>query len=353
MNIGSTNSPASRRSPFPRRTDGFLRISSAATDGLMCILMNLIQWRRRGETSQPESLCGYLGECSTLTREEFFSVPEAKDIEESRGGRLIRWRSPLPCPHEKNQWAFARVFPCSEGASAPTVILLHALMSANDRGYRKVAARFNARGWNAVFPHLPFHYSRNPSGFLNGELAVTSDLIRNAETLRRAVGECRQLMSILRLRGCREFGVLGTSYGGWTGALLSFLEDDLRFLALVQPIVDTELAIWENPGTKTMRSQLRAAGVSREVSTRHSHLTSPMHGVPRCGGDRVILTAGEFDSVSPVKALALLQNVWKAKTLITVPQGHFGYRAIPETVRAIERAGFLETPSPVSSHVLC
>lgn len=326
------------------------RVSSAATDGLMCSLMNVIQWRRRGETSCPHKLSEYIGECSTLSREEFYATPALEKLEESHGGRLLRWRSPMPCPHEENRMAFARVYPCAEGPAAPTVILLHALMSANDRGYRKIAAHFNARGWNAVFPHLPFHYSRNPSGFLNGELAVTSNLIRNAETLRRAVVECRQLMTILRLRGCGDFGVLGTSYGGWTGALLSFLEPDLRFLALVQPIVDTELAIWENPGTKAMRSQLKAAGVSREVSTRHAHLTSPMHGLPLCGGDRVILTAGAFDPVSPPAALLMLQGLWGVSRFLTVQQGHFGYRALPETMKEIARAGFFQLPAARSDN---
>src|SRR6476620_5638265 len=73
---------------------------------------------------------------------------------------------------------------------------------------------FRAR---AAGEHLPYHYSRFPRGHWNGELAITADLIRNAEGLRQAVIELRQLMATLRERGREEIGVLGTKKGGWIG----------------------------------------------------------------------------------------------------------------------------------------
>jgi hypothetical protein len=85
-----------------------------------------------------------------------------------------------------------------------------------------------------------------PTGYWNGELAITPDLIRNAEGLRQGVIELRQIMESLRGHGCREFGVLATSYGGWIGALLTLVESDFRFVALMSPIVNIEHAIWHN-----------------------------------------------------------------------------------------------------------
>src|SRR5207249_6957852 len=82
------------------------------------------------------------------------------------------------------------------------------LMSASSTGYYRWAERFNKFGWNACFIHLPYHFSRVPTGYRNGELAITPDLIRNAEGLRQGVIELRQLMDALRAQGCCEFGVL-------------------------------------------------------------------------------------------------------------------------------------------------
>jgi len=49
-------------------------------------------------------------------------------------------------------------------------------------------------------------------------------------------------MESLRGHGCREFGVLATSYGGWIGALLTSSESDFRIVALMSPIVNVEQA---------------------------------------------------------------------------------------------------------------
>ncbi|HEY5811027.1 MAG TPA: hypothetical protein VIT23_00035, partial [Terrimicrobiaceae bacterium] len=214
---------------------------------------------------------------------------------------------------------------------------LHALMSASDFGYARLARRLNERGWNTAFPHLPFHYSRRPQGYLNGELAITANLIRNSETLRQGVIELRQLMTLLREGGCTEFGIIGTSFGGWNGALLSFLEEDFRFISLIQPIVNIEHAIWENPGSMLMRKLLRSRGITPGESVRHAHLSSPLHGVPLCGADRVLITAGVYDSVSPARELLALQQRWTGARLLEVKQGHFGYHALRETLREIEK----------------
>ena len=54
-------------------------------------------------------------------------------------------------------------------------------------GYRRCADRFNELGWNACFLQLPYHYSRVPRGYWNGELAITADL----DSQRRGVASGR------------------------------------------------------------------------------------------------------------------------------------------------------------------
>lgn len=309
------------------------RSAAVAMDSVMCAMMNTLQWRRRLACSR-EELDSYLTACAPLSREEFYWVPPASSPRESDG--WLRWETPLPSGFPDNDRPRVRMYPCLNPKGAPTVLLLHALMSANDFGYRRVARWFNDRGWNAVFPHLPFHYSRTPRGYFNGELAISAHLVRNSENLRQGVAELRQLMAILREKGCREFGLIGTSYGGWNGALLSFLEPDFRFLALIQPIVNVEHAIWENPVSRSMRRILRAQGIEPGLSARHASLISPLHGVPLCGSERTLLTTGIYDSVSPASELRDLHRRWAGSRLLEVRQGHFGHTALRETLAAIE-----------------
>jgi pimeloyl-ACP methyl ester carboxylesterase len=194
-------------------------------------------------------------------------------------------------------------------------------------------------GWNACFVHLPYHYSRVPPGHWNGELAITADLIRNAEGLRQGVMELRQLLAALRRLGGQDFGVLGTSYGAWIGALLACVEDDLRFVALMAPIVNVEHAIWECPAAMYMRRQLRRAEIKPELVARHYHLSSPGHNQPLCPAERVLFVAGEFDLVARPEHIQELHQRWRGSELLKVPQGHFGYQMMRDTVARLEQRG--------------
>jgi pimeloyl-ACP methyl ester carboxylesterase len=218
--------------------------------------------------------------------------------------------------------------------------MLHALMSATRIGYRRWAARFNARGWNACFVHLPYHYSRVPPSYWNGELAITADLIRNAEGIRQGVTELRQLIAALRTLGCGEFGILGTSYGAWIGALTACVEPELRFVALMAPIVNVEHAIWESPAAIYMRKQLRRASIDPDLIARHYHLSSPMHNQPLCRPDRVLFVAGEYDLIARPEHIEEMHQRWRGSELLKVPQGHFGYRMMRDTVARLEARGF-------------
>jgi pimeloyl-ACP methyl ester carboxylesterase len=208
------------------------------------------------------------------------------------------------------------------------VFILHALMSVSDRGYRRWAARFNERGWNACFVHLPFHYSRVPSGFANGELAITADLVRTGEGLRQATSELRQLIALLRARGGRDFGVVGSSYGGWVGALLASVEE-LRFAALLEPIVDVDHAIWRSPASIAMRRHLRAQEITPELVARHFHLSCPLHAPPLGDPAGVLLIAGTHDRIAPRECIQAFHERCPGSALLEVPQGHFGYRMLP------------------------
>lgn len=313
-------------------------------DGVMCRMMNSLQWRLRELAGGAEELEAYVGACEGLTREEFFRVEFPKDWQLA-GNRLegpSPWESPWVRNFPENQIFHADIFWAGgRPGGAPTLILLHALMSANARGYHRIAAEFNQRGWNVAFPHLPYHYRRKARRLPQGALCITADLVRNGETLRQAVQEIRALMAWLRRLGVGRFGLLGTSYGGWTGALTSFLEDDLEFLALLQPIANVEHAIWENPVSSSLRRILRERGIPREATPRHAHLSSPQHGRPCVSSDRILLCGGRFDSVSPVGELEELARQWEGAGLLVVPQGHFGYRAMRETLAHI-RGKWLE-----------
>jgi 1-acyl-sn-glycerol-3-phosphate acyltransferase len=334
------STPARAGSPHSK----IAKFRATAVDSLMCASINLLQSRHKLDARSREEMESYVAACEKLTAENYYAVPNVAKkpiVIPNRPGTAIKWLSPIDTKFPANNMARADLFPCRQGWGAPTVLMLHALMSASHIGYRRYAARFNELGWNACFVHLPYHYSRVPRGHWNGELAITADLIRNAEGLRQGVIELRQLMGILRERGCNEFGVLGTSYGGWIGALLAMVERDFRFVALMAPIVNVEHAIWESRAANFMRRELHRAKIEPSVIARHFHLSSPMRNQPLCDADRVLFVAGQFDLIARLQDVEEIHRNWRGSELLRVPQGHFGYRMLRETVARLKYRGDL------------
>jgi 1-acyl-sn-glycerol-3-phosphate acyltransferase len=318
------------------------RARASVVDFGMCAAMNLVQSRHRLNGTSLSEMERYVAECEKLTAHEYYSAPQDIDLARAiaqGNATTISWPSPIETKFDRNNVARADFFPSTRGKTAPTVFMLHALMSATHIGYRRWAARFNELGWNACFVHLPYHYSRVPPGHWNGELAITADLIRNAEGLRQGVIEVRQLIAALRDNGCNEFGILGTSYGGWIGALLAMVERDLRFVALMAPIVNVEHAIWKNPGSAFMRRELRRAKIAPELVARHFHLSSPLHNEPLCDPARVLFVAGDFDLIARSTDIEAIHQKWRGSELLRVRQGHFGYLMMRETVARLKERG--------------
>ena len=322
---------------------GFRRLAASGIDGFLCCSLNLLHRRHRLNGHGREEIMRYLAECERLSPQEYYDAPYEPDVAKTlvSGHTRIAWNSPIRTRFAANNIAHAEFFRCAQGIRAPTVLMLHALMSTSRSGHRRCAERFNELGWNACFLHLPYHFSRVPRGYWNGELAITCDLIRNAEGLRQGVIELRQLMRALRKRGCREFGVLATSYGGWIGALLTLVESDFRFVALMSPIVNVEHAIWQNPAARRIRRELRLANIEPALVARHFHLSSPLHTQPLCDPARVVFVTGEFDSIAPADQIEAIQQKWRGSELLRVQQGHFGYRMMRETIARLKQRGDL------------
>lgn len=295
-----------------------------ALDSVLCTAMNHLQWNLRHQASSLAELEAYLAECQILTREAYYAVSPLEGLKFA--GNRIFWDTPINDDYPENNRTCVEWYRLQP--NCPTIILLHALMSTGGSGYRRLANWFNQRGWNAVFPHLPCHYSRTPAGHWNGSLTLTSNLIRNATLLRQGVIEIRQLLALLREQGCKKFAILGTSYGGWIASLVSFLESDLEFIALLQPIVNVQHAIGESPAARSIRWILNQKGISPDIVHKHAHLSSPLHGIPLSGGKRILLATGVYDCLAPSSEHQKLAEKWGAPNPLKTSQGHFGYATL-------------------------
>lgn len=308
------------------------------SDGVLCALLNTVHRMGRGGDASRDALETYIERWSASTVADYFGFePPGSALEGFDFSRRVhRWPGPAGEGFHLGDHAAIEYFPGPFGADRPTLILLHALMSVSATGYRRLAVQFNRWGWNVCFVHLPFHYSRRPRGYMNGELCISADLVRTAEGLRRAVQELRQLLWMLRRAGCSEFGLLGTSYGAWIGSLLAAVESGWRFVSLVTPVECSSKIIWEGPATVGLRGRLREAGISPELVARHERLVSPRRVTPLGDPARISLFAGEQDQICPLAGVRRLSEAMGGARCYSGVQGHFGHRLLAMAVEQLQ-----------------
>jgi len=303
----------------------------AGMDTAMCALMNFSQWRLRGHAVTRERLECYLTKCEAIEATKYYATEEENGTLMTPDWQFnetsLTWNSPLRDEYPENHKAKALYFKSDIPGSRPTLVLLHALMSASDFGYRRIASRFAARGWNVLFPHLPYHYSRTPRGYANGALTITSDLVRNAEALRQSVIELRQLLGWARANGSSRTALMGTSYGGWVASLALGLEP-VDFAVLLQPVADVPHATFGSPASTMMSGLLRKNCIAPHDLSRHAHLSSPAKRQPLTPAGRITVIGGTHDRLSPPESRRSLCESWGGARYLEVNQGHFGYRAM-------------------------
>jgi len=306
------------------------RALHAGMDGTMCALMNFSQWRLRHHAVTKERLENYLRKCEAVVAAEYYATPEENRTlpapDWHLNDNILSWNSPLPDEHPENHKARALFFQSDITSDRPTLFLLHALMSASDIGYRRIASRFTKRGWNVLFPtsrittaghprlcqwrpdhHLgPRRKCGNPKKI--GHRAAPTPRLDTGQWLPSDRTDGNQLRGMGRLAGH------GVRAGRFRGASSAGCRCPPRHLR--QPGEHHDVRITEKNG------------VHPEDLSRHAHLSSPAARRPLTPPDRITVIGGTHDRLSPPESLRALCERWGGARYLEVNQGHFGYRAM-------------------------
>src|SRR5204863_9651377 len=105
------------------------------------------------------------------------------------------------------------------------------------------------------------------------------------------------------------------------------------------PIVTVEHAISQTPVSLCLRRELGRSNIEPSLVARHFHLSSAMHNQPLCQPQNVLFAAGEFDLISRAADIEQVHQRWAGSELLSVRQGHFGYRMLRETVARLKERG--------------
>ncbi|WP_286004348.1 hypothetical protein [Geitlerinema calcuttense] len=179
------------------------RIAGLTVDYAAFRSLNFWHWRHHVHASTEDEVIAYGDQWLPVSTEEYYRQPQGRcPLAELpvQGGKpqRITFPSPHPCDRPENNRVGMDVFLSRPWDEAPVMIFMHGFMSASDTGYHLWCRLMNQRGVNAIFLHLPYHYSRRPAGYVSGELAISADLTRLAEGIRQAVKELRLIIDSLK-----------------------------------------------------------------------------------------------------------------------------------------------------------
>ncbi len=205
-----------------------------------------------------------------------------------------------------------------------TVIALHGFAMGRPRVDALVlmAAQWFALGLDVALVTLPHHGSRSQGARFSGEHFAVPDVGRLAEAVRQAVFEVRLLQQWLRRETEAPVGILGVSLGGYIGALMAGLYDDLDFVVpMVPPVCIGDLA-WRF----FMRSRHHRQGLppafSRDELRTAFRVHSPLAHSPRTPRERLAIVAGRGDRIVPREHPHALWEHWGHPPIHWFAGGH-------------------------------
>lgn len=300
--------------------------------------INLLQMREKAGKHDARAMENYVNQWKDASLQNYYELPEEQNLLELPEKGVGQFASAHSTGCKENDMLHVEIWPGPKGKKSPAMILLHGFMSVSDVGYRLWAQHLNDLGWTAVFFHLPYHYGRCPKGTLSGEMAISSNLICTAEAIRQGVMDMRLICRSLKAQGASKVGCWATSYGGWLASILCVVEEQLDTAWLIEPMTDIHHAIWKSPAARTMRRQLKKRGISPEMVDSHMRLVCPSYHMPVIPMEQILLVAGIFDEISPLRSIKALHQKWSGSHYAELRQGHIGYQLMPASWRLAKQS---------------
>lgn len=236
-------------------------------------------------------------------------APVTRSVRSPRGTAAEDWRWPSEIPlrfdahadrwarHEENHEAFARFVTLSgEPGARPAVVLLHGYLAGNPGFEARVwpTRWLLERGFDVVFPSLPFHGPRRRDG--KPPPFPASDPRFTIDGFRQAMTDLRGLVRHLRSRGAPAVGVMGMSLGGYNTALLATLEP-LDFVVPFIPLAS--IADFAREGGRFVGTYSQQQAQYRLLERVYA-VVSPLSRPPQVAPEARLVVGARRDRITPL-----------------------------------------------------
>ncbi len=213
-----------------------------------------------------------------------------------------------------------------------------------------ISTLFRELGLDVYFFVQPFHGLRRPSSSrFNGELHPSTDLVRTNEGFIQTCQDLRALIGAIIDRRGAPVGMMGSSLGGYTAALIASIEPRLDFVVPIMAPASMAGLMWDHGAGDPFRRQTEQAGMTRERFHHAWALHSPLSHQPKVPWERRLIVAAADDILVTPDQIDALWEHWQRPRRFTFAGGHIlqiGRRAyIRELARFLAGLGLLpDTP---------
>lgn len=216
-------------------------------------------------------------------------------------------------------WEHARPAPAS-------LILVHGWGVGARRLHElefSIGALYRDLGLDVYFFVQPFHGERKPSqARFSGQLYPSTDLVRTNEAFIQTCHDLRALLAAIIERRGAPVGMMGSSLGGYTSALIASLDPRLDFVVPIMAPASMAGLMWDHGEGDPFRRHAERAGMTRERFHHAWALHSPLTYQPKVPWQRrLIIGAADDILVRPVD-VDVLWHHWQRPRRFTFTGGH-------------------------------
>ena len=183
---------------------------------------------------------------------------------------------------------------------------------------------FHRLGLDVYFYQAPFHGLRIPNGrLIGGQLHPSADLVRTNEAFIQTATELHAIISLILERNpTTALGMMGSSLGGYTSALMASLDERLDFVIPVLPPASMAHLLWDHGAGMAMQERAIALGIDRDRFHDFWALHSPLSHTPKVPWERRMIVTGLGDTLVTAEHTRDLWEHWQRPRHFRFPGGH-------------------------------
>ena len=186
-----------------------------------------------------------------------------------------------------------------------------------------IGALYRDLGLDVYFYVQPFHGERKPSqARFSGQLYPSTDLVRTNEGFIQTCQDLRALLGAIVERRGAPVGMMGSSLGGYTSALIASVDPRLDFVVPIMAPASMAHLLWDHGEGDHFRVQAERAGLTRDRFHRAWALHSPLSHQPRVPWERRLIIGAADDILVTPADVDVLWEHWQRPRRFTFAGGH-------------------------------